>query len=773
MLFCLREQPVSQQRNQLIVCLLVTRTGVMDNGDPPPSLFRFLLTPYSNFAISVEEDRQLVTRRLPDNPNGIVYLNRPLSVKEPLVLQVHQVTPAPTADHSFVFGITFCDADSVCKYAAHRKAVCQKDGPCGNDSQTHVVKGVSRVGEKILFSRQATGAISIQLKVGDTWKCYTMRGTNQFLKHTVYPFLVLSGDVSGIRIIPDVEHEPQPQAAKPPVVHVAQPVTSAAATPPPVTEKSPTVKDSPIKSAKVANETTAGVKMPDKRVADPRPLTPASTTSSSAHETDTEDGYNFLYSSSRGGRQRVVQKWKLRKTKRLSKHNETFASKVIYLTPSLQVGKKLIFRAEAFEASSTDCSLTFGVTVWDRSLASKDLPASSICNYPNLHFQIPHFTTTGIIYFELLPDKQFINFTIGITSYRLKDERGLFHKRPAFPFIKLNGTISKIVIVDEADIKLPSVVCVADFKDERYLKKEESPASKDLPVVAAKEDDKEEETPVGDQHDRGSGDKQDAEAIESEEVVIIDSDSEKDSVSTPTDGLPEDAKCNGIPEPQVTSPETHAKQHVTHERKPITWYSNENVQVVGDVISRNKSSPGPKCISGTAMLVGDEISFQVLEVDTSACKSLDFALTQYSEYPNEYHTIPVTGQQLDEWSLLFPGKQFKAQNILPVLRLGARVTIKRTENAILLTTGSDATVKLMDVKTQEPLFPRLNMASAVTSIRLLIPPEPQTSSSANSRATESQSVVQAVTKHALTSFLIPVSLIATVIFIIRRFRLNR
>ena len=622
--------------------------------------YRFLTTAYSNDQIDIQEEGLCVKSTNPDSPNGIVYMDRELAVNRRLVLQVDQVSHrSDGAADSLVLGVTTCDRFDVRKWAVHRKNVCQPDGPCGGDSLTFVVRTASRPGDRITMTLVANGQICIKQNCNNRLTCFAMKGTAKFAGHTLYPFLMLTGNVSGIRIVHGTESESQSLTSLRPFTPVT-PIDMIARP-----------ESLPLKQ-------TAAVRSPS----------PASSSSSSIGNGNKKStSYTFLIPEGNASKETV----KLKNRTAIHKNLRGVWANIIHISPALEVGQKLIFRAEAFDETSP-FSLTFGVTTLDRSVEKQSLSRRN-CKWPNITYQIPHFTKSGIIYFERLPD-EFIRFTIGISSYRLSDPSGMFTGKKAFPFIKLTGSICNIRIEDEAWIpKLPTVICVADFKEQKPL----SYGKRKRDVPDAKKEANESKPALN--------------LTAADEIVLTDSDSEKDLDKAPatSDSL---AQSAATAEATIPTPNTHVIPDYENPGSR-TWYSNQFVTQDSNIVSRMPPGYSTSYIFSSSMTIEEEITFKVLEIDTSTNGSMSFGVTSTPPPEIDLSKLPTDVRKLtnDNWQI--------SENIIPVFSFHDEVSIKRTDKAILLTVGSANPVTLIQLDNLTPVFPFFCFNGCIKSVQLI------------------------------------------------------
>ena len=158
--------------------------------------FHFVSVPHPS-AIRLSDAGSRAVRDGTAGSGAIVYLDQPLLVGNELVLYVEQSSDPTASSVSLTLGMTTCCVRKVQKYACHAASLCHKTAPCEGQSTRLPLKRCSRPGARISVKRVLNHS-QITVCVG-SW-CGTMAGMNFKSIGTLFPFLMLTGDVSAIRI---------------------------------------------------------------------------------------------------------------------------------------------------------------------------------------------------------------------------------------------------------------------------------------------------------------------------------------------------------------------------------------------------------------------------------------------------------------------------------------------------------------------------------------------------------------------------------------------
>lgn len=175
----------------------------------------FLLPDYSNDNILLLDNRKVAKRRSFGHEFRTVFLEHPLIDGTSLTVKVEE--SGMKAGHSFVFGVTTCDAYTIRNKECHAIAVCGPSSGCSGRSLTFFVRNCDRVGNSMTFERVTAPDNNNLIKMtGFGNRVLWMRDESQLFRHrNVYPFLQLTGSVEAIRITnqPVESASPVPAAA--------------------------------------------------------------------------------------------------------------------------------------------------------------------------------------------------------------------------------------------------------------------------------------------------------------------------------------------------------------------------------------------------------------------------------------------------------------------------------------------------------------------------------------------------------------------------------
>ena len=170
-----------------------------------PGDFKFLTPDYANSNIVIQGSEKLVSRRTVVDCS-IVFFNQQLAAGQKLAVKVVS-KGGGTSSHGFAFGLTTCDTASVMRNECHAVSTCQPTNSCRGRCMIVEVRNCRRSGDSFVFE----------------WKRHALHvtGPANFQRYDrervfagnrkAYPFIVLSGYVTSLKIIPEEEaaaHQP-------------------------------------------------------------------------------------------------------------------------------------------------------------------------------------------------------------------------------------------------------------------------------------------------------------------------------------------------------------------------------------------------------------------------------------------------------------------------------------------------------------------------------------------------------------------------------------
>ena len=179
------------------------------NGQSP-----FTVKPLLYPDILVDDDLRSVERLLTEGGKGIFYCAQELSINTRLILRVDKINSSPIIHilndeeiHCLKVGVTDCPPDSVNDYPYHFIDACKIDHDCGGSSITVPILEVQNEGDEIILEKTPE-AIRVQVN-GRT--VFNLQDPHSVVYKTrdgkVYPFVMLSGSVEKVTLIPFPLHQ--------------------------------------------------------------------------------------------------------------------------------------------------------------------------------------------------------------------------------------------------------------------------------------------------------------------------------------------------------------------------------------------------------------------------------------------------------------------------------------------------------------------------------------------------------------------------------------
>lgn len=215
-------------------CLSLEPNGQMDrllnqtfristSSSPGPHVvgdFKFLLPNYETGNLVVGSSSRSVTRTsYLCREMNILFLDQPLTPDSRLFLKLEHKSNSPTTGFGLLIGLTSCSSRSIQTNECHAVARCHPDNSCAGRSIVvriacplipDVLK-IERQEDKFLVSSASDSHIRTEPAPVFQKKLQTMARFAE--KFTSIPFLVLSGDVTAVRIVDATHFAPASQPA--------------------------------------------------------------------------------------------------------------------------------------------------------------------------------------------------------------------------------------------------------------------------------------------------------------------------------------------------------------------------------------------------------------------------------------------------------------------------------------------------------------------------------------------------------------------------------
>lgn len=350
--------------------------------------FQFVSLPY-NSAIDVSADGSRAVREGFVSDGVIVYMQQTLEVGNELVLHVEDGTPVSRSQISLTLGVTTCCPQRVMKFACHATHECEPSAPCKGSSTTMPLKQCSEPGSRIII-RRVPNHKQITVCVGD-W-CGAMFNMDFKTMHRLFPFVMLTGDVSAIRI-----------------------------------------GSESIRQTYVSSNLTRDVSAP----------------SAIKEEAIADMGCAFLIPP----RPERKEAGKYRTTLKGNMHG--VGNRMIFLSRDLSPGLPLTLRVVEKKTSGLDYAFIFGVTTCDRSSFGSRHAHKFVYTDPGTcaghskFCRLPDLSTGDIVTIERT-EKHFIRFAMGDVMYELEDPESFFKGKKTFPFVMITGTVFALEIINLA-----------------------------------------------------------------------------------------------------------------------------------------------------------------------------------------------------------------------------------------------------------------------------------------------------------------------------------
>ena len=152
-------------------------------------------------SVKVADGRKLATRWTTKRGKSLVYLDRDLRCGRKLILQVESAIPG--WDYGLIFGVTSCGPSEVRQHAYHLVDSCRPEYDCCGHSSWLKLRHLLQAGSFVEIERVFDGFIRLTID-GILKKDMDDPPERGFGRSRTYPFLVMTGAVASVRIIPSV-----------------------------------------------------------------------------------------------------------------------------------------------------------------------------------------------------------------------------------------------------------------------------------------------------------------------------------------------------------------------------------------------------------------------------------------------------------------------------------------------------------------------------------------------------------------------------------------
>lgn len=174
----------------------VAAVGSADVTEEADTKFEFQYLRYPS--VKVAESKKLVTRWTSNNGKSLVYFNRDLRVGRKLILQIESVSPGP--EYGLAFGVTSCCPSQVYNHPYHLVDFCRPEYDCCGISLWMKLHRWNRNRSWVAIERVYDGFIRFTFD-GRFKKDMYDPPERGFGRCRSYPFLMLTGCVSAVRIL--------------------------------------------------------------------------------------------------------------------------------------------------------------------------------------------------------------------------------------------------------------------------------------------------------------------------------------------------------------------------------------------------------------------------------------------------------------------------------------------------------------------------------------------------------------------------------------------
>lgn len=169
-------------------------------GDDTGFDFHFLRYP----SVKITDSKKVAMRWTNQNGKSLVYFNRDLRCGRKLILKVESVDQGP--DFGLIFGVTTCGSSQVFDFPYHLVDYCRPEYDCCGHSVWMKLRHFSRVGSYVVIERLYDAFIQFTFD-GRFKKDMCDPPERGFGRSRAYPFLMLTGSVTSVRILPAVPSE--------------------------------------------------------------------------------------------------------------------------------------------------------------------------------------------------------------------------------------------------------------------------------------------------------------------------------------------------------------------------------------------------------------------------------------------------------------------------------------------------------------------------------------------------------------------------------------
>ena len=694
--------------------------------------FTFVRLPYTD-NIEIKEKNRLVVRKTysPEQLNA-VYFSRELSTDRRLAIQVERLSSTIPTTNCFNIGITTCDPDTVKRFDCHGYRTCWVKSECGGLSTSFSIfkcKNNSQPGTIVTLERRDS---SVLVGAGDWFRTQLTDNMSLFKDRSVYPFIVLNGSVSSIKIIEDPERFSAPLPVIPrPLVPVTNQNGDGA--PIPVPAVAPVISQFVVPALALSN-------------------------------------------------------MQLTNNKRTVTRVDVKGSRIVFLNHPLEIGQEFAMRVEKSDVVHvSSCSFMLGLTTCNLSSMEKIRQHGAVtcadgsCGGQSLMRTISNFADAGtIVRVERKP------VSIIVTLSKGSEERGVAidmgkvpNVRYFYPYLLLSGNAVSVRLVDKrhslvmpqkpeaAEPLAPADISPSDPSPSF----ERDPRCDVMPAFATRIRQSLESPPIsptpseagaslspfvmepkpnypgvnGYPESLMSYDLENCEDCNTPTDWDQSSDSNEYPVSSPVlkslSGPPAPAPVprkqtafpffKAVPAAKVSNQLAPCRTPTPVPRVnanrtaslfiPRKWYSNANVRHFDDMITRLRSPSGRNYIFSNEMRVNEKITFKVSEVEEHLFDgSLLFGLTTTPILQIDFSSLPADARQ---WNV-HPDhniRWFTSHNLYNTVGICDGLTLIRRDSGIFLSLDSDedgAVEIIPNISASGVVYPFFLMSGCVRSLQL-------------------------------------------------------